>query len=312
MRKNYPRRATTALEYDSNGQTASPTLAYQYRPPTWRKGLYYLQRAVVQPVLRRAVVLALRTWIGNATSTRGRSSPALQELTEQGIVRINDILSDSQCAEIVQYLSDKPVYDRCASAGQASVAAQRKDMSFGIHLSEHVLDCPHIMELVASPEVVQLAGAYLGCTPTLSTLGVQWSFPTSTPGIAQEFHRDAEDWKYLRFLIYLSDVVEDCGPHVYVKGTHRDPLPLRMRRYRADEVAQQYGMDRVLKVYGKRGTGIAADTCGIHKGELPTAMPRLILTFTFSILPNPLSQYEPIRTRHRDDLKNHTTRLFLR
>jgi hypothetical protein len=66
-----------------------------------------------------------------------------------------------------------------------------------------------------------------------------------------------------------------------------------------------------VKVYGPRGTGIAADTSGVHKGELPTMNPRLVLNFTFSILANPFGDYEPQQTRHPYGMCNYTNRIFL-
>jgi hypothetical protein len=287
-------------------------VAYQYRPPKFRSAMYYCHRVVVNPSLRAFVVRALGWWIGKRADSNKVPHTLLISLEEKGIVQLGQVFTSAECAEIVAYLSNKPVYDRNVSVERAFSDAQPDDMGFGIYLPKDVLDCPHIMELVNSPSIVQLASDYLGCNPTLSCLGVQWSFATQSPRIAQTFHRDGEDWKYLRFLIYLTDVDEGCGPHVYVRGSHRGKLPLRLKFYSTEEISQQYGSDSFVKVFGNRGTGIAADTSGIHKGELPTAKPRLLLTFTFAILPNQLSEYIPLRTRHWPRLNNYTNRLFLR
>jgi hypothetical protein len=236
----------------------------------------------------------------------------LDSVREHGIVQLGQVLSEKQCAEVVVYLSDKPVHDSNISVERAFCDAQPPEMAYGIHQLEDVLDCPHLMEFVSSPSIIQLASAYLGCKPTLSCLGVQWSFPTNSPALAQTFHRDSEDWKYLRFFVYLTDVDEGCGPHVYVKGSHRDKLPLRLTFYAPEDLSQKYGSDNFVKVFGKRGAGIAADTSGIHKGELPTRKPRLVLNFTFSILPIPMSEYTPLPSRHSPALANYTNRLFLR
>jgi hypothetical protein len=285
---------------------------YQYRPSQFSTAVFYFQRLVVNPFLRALVVRGLGLWIGKRSAIYADLDPLLVSLESDGIVRLGEVLNETQCAEIHEYLADKPVYDRKFSVERAFSDAQPDDMSFGTHLLKNVLDCPHIMELVSSPKIIQLAAEYLGCNPTLSCLGVQWSFPTNAPGIAQKFHRDAEDWKYLRFIIYLTDVDEGCGPHVYVEGSHRDTLPFRMKFYPSEEVSQRYGNNRIFKVLGKRGTGIAADTSGIHKGELPTSKPRLVLNFTYAILPSPLTEYNPIFSRHSPQLTNHTNRLFLR
>jgi hypothetical protein len=38
--------------------------------------------------------------------------------------------------------------------------------------------------------------------------------------VLQAFHRDSEDWRYLKILVYLSDVDDGAGPHVYLHGSH--------------------------------------------------------------------------------------------
>jgi hypothetical protein len=286
--------------------------SYENKPSRFRVAIYYCQRMAVNAFFRALVVRVLGAWIGKRSDTSVDVAASLLPLKEDGIVQLGQLLTETQCAEIVAYLSDKPVHDKTTSVDRAFSELQPDDMGFGIHFPTNVLDCPHIMEIVSSPKIVQLAADYLGCNPTLSCLGVQWSFPTTTPGVAQTFHRDSEDWKYLRFLIYLTDVDDGCGPHVYVKGSHRDNLPLRLKVYPPEEISQQYGSENFIKILGKRGTAIAADTSGIHKGELPTVKPRLVLNFLYAILPNVLCKYEPLETRHSPGLANYTNRLYLR
>lgn len=285
---------------------------YEKRPSMFGKFHYYCQRLIVNPMLRSLVVGTLRRIIGKRADLGGGDSEFLDTLRDQGIVELGQVFNDAQCDEILDYLSDKPVYHHQVRLERSFCSTQPGDMGFGIHYSKHVLDCPHVMELVNSARIVKLAQEYLGCNPTLTCLGVQWSYPTTAPAVAQTFHRDAEGWKFLRFFVYLTDVEEGCGPHVYVRGSHKGKLPLRLKFYPETELAREYGPDSVVKMFGKRGAGIAADTCGIHKGELPTARARLVLNFTFAILPHPTLPYTPLRTRHPRHFINHTNRLFLR
>jgi hypothetical protein len=70
------------------------------------------------------------------------------------------------------------------------------------------------------------------CKPTISALGLRWSFPVPGQSSAlQMFHRDSEDWRYLKVLVYLTDVDEDAGPHVYLHGSHLTQAPMRLRFY---------------------------------------------------------------------------------
>ena len=291
----------------------SETLAPdQSRPALWGTITYYCQRIVVNRLLRALVVYVIGKWVGKLQGQGSLLHEQMPTLIEDGIIRLEEALSDAQCAEIISYLSDKPLYGQGRYVGHPMPDKRPDDLTLGIHSVEDVLDCPHVMELVSSPKIVQLAGDYLGCIPSLTCLGVQWSYPTTSPGIAQKFHRDSEGWKYLRFLVYLTDVGEGCGPHVYVRGSHKGSLPFRMKFYQPAEIEERYGSESLVKVMGKRGTGIAADTCGVHKGEAPTIRPRLVLTFTYAISRNALCEYKPLHTRHSPHLSNYINRLFLR
>lgn len=282
--------------------------------PTFLRTLhFYLRRLIVLRSVRGAVISVLQLFVGRAHANGAPRAAELATLRRDGILVQPGALSETQIADILEYLSDKPVHEL-----GAPVPVRRLDrggpagLTYGIYDEADVIDCPHVMEAVCSPEIMGLAASYLGCKPTLSMLGLQWSFPRARSGVAQNFHRDSEDWKYLRGFIYLTDVEEGGGPHVYVKGSHLDRLPLRLRFYTDEEIERDYGHEAIVKVLGKRGTFIAADTAGIHKGERPSEAPRLILTFTYSILPMAFERYRPHRSRHPSQMHNYTTRLYLR
>lgn len=114
-----------------------------------------------------------------------------------------------------------------------------------------------------------------------------WSFPW--PGgpsteIAQLFHEDRDHPAFLKFFLYLTDVDEGDGPHVYVRGSHDEHRrALRAdRRFSDDEVARHYPSGDLVTVCGPRGTLFAADTKGLHKGLPPVAGARLVFQLEFS------------------------------
>ena len=93
---------------------------------------------------------------------------------------------------------------------------------------------------------------------------------------AQMYHQD-KDWiKWYKALIYLTDVDEEAGPHVYVEGSHRDyedrflskynEKPKFSQRFSDAEMIDLFGADRIKTLTGKRGTVILEDTSGLHKG----------------------------------------------
>ena len=141
-----------------------------------------------------------------------------------------------------------------------------------------VLHCPHVLALANDPAVLRIATAYLGCKPTLSSVGLRWSFPgTGEAEDIQCFHRDPDDWRFLKLFVYLTDVDAGSGPHVFVAGSHRTAGRLRERLYTTEEIERRHGRESVRAIAGPCGTSFFADTYGIHRGAVPTTRPRLIL-----------------------------------
>lgn len=151
------------------------------------------------------------------------------------------------------------------------------------------------LELASNPQIVEIVSNYLGCRPTISSLGIRWSFsdPTSSKDI-QNFHRDLDDWRTLKYFIYLTDVTADTGPHSYVRGTHKVPCTLRGQLYSLAEVQSRFGKEAPSSVIGERGRAFIADMFGIHRGDLPKTGRRLILQIQYSILPIYAFEYSPL------------------
>lgn len=301
-----------ALSYRPKGTPMNLRHISELRPSIWTTAHYYFRRVAVQPSLRRVIVRCLQIKQGRTRTCHPAVLAEYAQLLSDGITVKPALLSEQHCDDIIAYLSDKAIHDRGSDEKVRLEDSASLNMSFGIYPAKDVIDCPHVMELVSSPWMVNLAASYLGCVPTLSCLGIQWSFPNEVVTTAQNFHRDSEDWKYLRCFVYLSDVGEGGGPHVYVKGSHKDPIPLMQRYYSEEEIVERYGKEQIQSVFGPKGTFIAADTSGIHKGELPVSAPRLVLSFTFSILRAPFETYRPVRSRHPRRLRTYTNRLFLK
>lgn len=273
---------------------------------------YYLRRLLIHRPSRNFVIACIKLIIGKSAPADADYSTQLAILNRDGILQLNDFLDAEQRREVISYLEDKLIHGMDHHEQRYQIAERPTNMSYGFYDLADVIDCPHILDLVSSAKVVDLATQYLGCAPTLSALGVHWAFPSDTQAMAQKFHRDSEDWKYLRFFIYLNDVDDGSGPHIFIKKSHRDKLEMRLRFYQPDEILKKYGNENVCKVVGPAGTGFAADTSGIHKGDQPRTKARLALTFTFSILRPPLAHYKPVSSRHHTDRICYTNRLFLR
>lgn len=148
-----------------------------------------------------------------------------------------------------------------------------------------------IRKIAHDPVLNEIALRYVGPSAKFLGSSMWWSYASRTnqadrSTYAQLFHYDLDDYKFIKFFFYLTDVDLDSGPHVYVKGTHQKK-PLRylypMRRFQDSEIEEAYPKESVLVVEGNAGDGFVEDTFGIHKGTPPISKDRLIIEFYYAI-----------------------------
>ncbi|HEX3349900.1 MAG TPA: hypothetical protein VHS58_17555 [Acetobacteraceae bacterium] len=221
------------------------------------------------------------------------------------------LCSDAELGEIVAYFRNAPVI--LSDGSLVSLDTVPTGTTIVPYRMSTVLACPGLLALVNHPTVLSVAAGYLGCMPTLSSLGVRWSLPgVESTSPVQRFHRDPDDWRFLKTFIYLTDVDDGSGPHVYVRGSHRRSGRIRARPYDRASIARDYGEDSIDEVLGSRGTAFMADTFGIHAGPVPKSRPRLLLQAQYSLLPVYAFEYSPIEWDAPDDLDPYVNRLLIR
>lgn len=282
--------------------------------------LYYSQRVVTWPVLRRLVVRALTGAVRWRQGT-GRElyagtaaeAEALQALQLSGYAPLGNLLDGAQCDEVRRWLSDKLLSDRDRTRTGFTLAQRPEAVRVADYHLRDVLACPHLLALANSAPLLGLAARYLGCKPTISALGLRWSFPVAgSDSDLQAFHRDSEDWRYLKVLVYLTDVDVGAGPHVYLHGSHLTRASMRLRFYTDHEIDSAHGADELLTAIGSCGFCFAVDTAGIHKGTAPSLTPRLMLQIQYSLLPSYAYLYAPEQYHGALPLDPYINRLILR
>lgn len=279
-------------------------IAYaQLRPGrgfSWRRATpYYLQRLAAPLGVRGAVsrglaaAVRMRHGAGPAGVAGACVAPALAALDAEGLAMMGNLLP----VEAIPAMRGFFRHQRLAGPGGRAVALE--DLPAGTAMAAYplhtVVACPGLMEAINAPDILRIAARYLGCAPTISSLGVRWSFPSAgRPDQTQLFHRDPDDWRFLKLFVYLTDVGPEDGPHAYVLGSHRTAAGLRARAHDRAAVEREFGAGRIRTVIGPAGTTFLADTHGIHMGMPPRAMPRLILQVQYSLLPVFAFRYEPV------------------
>ncbi|MFC0385510.1 phytanoyl-CoA dioxygenase family protein [Muricoccus vinaceus] len=292
---------------------------------SWRSAVpYYLQRLVTPRGLRGTVsrglaaAIRMRHGAGPGGPAGACVAAALAGLDAEGLATTEDLLP----ADAIRSMLDFFRRQRLIGPGGQPMALE--DLPPGTGMAAYplhtVVACPGLMEAINAPDVLRIAAGYLGCVPTISSLGVRWSFPSSgqavgslsaRPDQTQLLHRDPDDWRFLKLFVYLTDVGPEDGPHVYVLGSHKTAADLRARPFELGAAERAYGAGSIRTVTGRAGTTFLADTHGIHMGTPPRAMPRLILQVQYSLLPVFAFRYAPVAAALPAHLDAYTNRLMV-
>jgi hypothetical protein len=257
-------------------------------------------RLADQSVPKHGLLGAGWTTIGSVVST----------LHQQGIATLPGFVSEDKANRILQYLLSQ---DLLRADGRlvpmAQLPADTRTAAYPLRVLIENID---VLSLINAGPIMRLAADYLGCKPTLSGLGAWWSFPGNAPAVyTQHFHRDLDDWRFVKLFVYLTDVDHGSGPHAFVMQSHRTAAQLRARPYSRRTIDSRYGRDKVHTVLGPRGTAFMADTYGIHAGMVPKSGPRLVLQAQYSLLPVFAFEYEPVEAQDASDLDPYVTRLLI-
>jgi hypothetical protein len=263
---------------------------------TIRNLAVHAQRLIRQPLDRYLAQLRDRTSEFFATT----DPAALAEALERDGFSLGLSLSAAAVHELVEYARSNPCWaDREPahgfSPGRIEQARQKLGRRFLLAQYFNTRQrCPLIARLVEDPVLLEIAARYLGTVPRLVGVGLWWSYPEEANALArnlaaQMFHFDLDDFKFIKFFFYLTDVDSSAGPHLIVRGTHRDKSPIlrgeamKIRRYSDEEVETAFGKDRIVSIMGPAGTGFAEDTLCIHKGAPPAARARLLLQVQYAL-----------------------------
>ncbi|MBW3585460.1 MAG: phytanoyl-CoA dioxygenase family protein, partial [Cyanobacteria bacterium 0813] len=151
-----------------------------------------------------------------------------------------------------------------------------------------------LKKLEKDPGILAIAAKFLGVQPVHMGSEISWSFPVAGTHVqqreaAQVFHYDLDDYRFIKFFFYLTDVDISSGPHAYIRGTHKHKkwLHQHIGRRCADiddeKIVECYGAQNVVNVCGKAGFGFVENPLCFHKGTQPTEKPRLMLQIEYAI-----------------------------
>jgi hypothetical protein len=221
---------------------------------------------------------------------------AAAEINSRGYHVLKHRVPDEICARLLEFALTQPATLR-ASEGQAQGGgtavydpANPRAVRYE-YAQQSLIDNPDIQKLMADPVLIGMAQSYLGAEPIADVMGLWWhtAFSDKPDGEAAQFyHFDMDRIKWVKFFICLTDVASENGPHFFVEGSHRTggiPRDLLARGYARltdEEVSRHYATKDLIEFTAPRGTIIAEDTRGLHKGQHVHRGHRLMLQIQFS------------------------------
>jgi ectoine hydroxylase-related dioxygenase (phytanoyl-CoA dioxygenase family) len=218
------------------------------------------------------------------------------KLESDGYFVFDERLPEAFCDKIAERIADADYVVRGDDIVYDPSKLQKYDRNSPIATNytltrDDTTDIPEVQELLADPTLIKVAQNYLKSKSIFTGFSLGYSARVKDKpddNAAQTFHWDMERIKWLRFFIYLTDVDEDTGPHCFIKGSHRaGVLPKEVYskgyvRHDDDEVLKIFGSDSYLEFIAKKGTIIAEDSRGLHKGKALNKGERLLLAFELS------------------------------
>ncbi len=254
---------------------------------------HFIQERIRKPDHRRWVAKALRVTLPRYEPASEVGAAHAAALEEAGFVMIDNAFDPATLKRIRTELEGKLCSDGWnPELGSFPIKdAPASSNTLYIHDVETV---PETVALANSPAILEIVARYLGRKPLINDIAAWWSVPgPSQPREEQFYHRDNDAIRFVKLFIYLSDVGDNDGPHVFVRGSHRSSALLtRSKRHSDAEVAAQINPADVVRFTGPFGTTFLEDTYGLHKGELPTENARLVLQVRYSLVESTFARPE--------------------
>lgn len=200
--------------------------------------------------------------------------------------------------EILDFAHSTPCYGNLdPQLGFLYPDKEKYDKEFGPFFTAQYFNikqlCPAVQALATDSRLLEIAAHYFGAEPIYTGSRLWWNFvvsdevPYDSNKTISFFHYDLDDYASLRFFFYLTDVGEEGGAHVVVRGSHRNKslshIMSPVKRRSDEQVLAYYGADNVILLSGAAGFGFAEDTFCYHKATRPLSKDRLMLQIQFAV-----------------------------
>lgn len=226
-------------------------------------------------------------------------------LDAEGYAMFERRLPPELCDALLEFARTEPAVPM--GGGQPEVYQAERASALRYDFSEQaILSNPAACKVALDGTFAAIAGRYFRCRPIYDFSAMWWTTRFGARNLsqaAQEFHFDMDRLAFLKFFIYLTDVVPESGPHVFVAGSHRNKPRALRDPVRFDDalVEAHYPVGAIKHICAPRGSIFAVDTRGIHKGMPVVSGDRLAFQVEFTTsrfgqnYPSPLLDADVLR-----------------
>jgi hypothetical protein len=252
---------------------------------------YYFNKSIRNPSIRNAMYRLVKCFVPKVEAP-APPKDEIDRLQKDGIFIWEQLIDVTAASRIREYLLTKPVYDFLEDfnpSGQIPMnmnevdTTQQRKLKYFDH---DIVQSKDIIDIANDPHIISLVSAYLGCKPTIVNMAAWWTKAGETPSDKfhdDMFHRDVDDYKFIKLFIYLNDVDATNGAHCFVRGSQLSARCNARRTFTDDEIGHAFGKTDQWIMTGSAGCGFLEDTWGFHRSLPCQQGERLVLHFLYGL-----------------------------
>ena len=256
-----------------------------------KRYLYHYLQGLVTNVKIRSNLAKIEA---NLFKSEKRFSDKTDIIRENSYIENPLDISNETVEEIKNSLKDFNCHDQTDSSLEFDINSRPSDCHLAFYNSSDLFKSEPILGLAVNEVLIDIYNDLYGCDPIIDHIAAWWTFPSDQNHDTQYWHRDIDTLNLLKFLIYLTDVDLNSGPHYLIPGSHDMQIRTSKDKKHEDQEFEAIIKEYCPKVFtGPAGTNFLENTFAFHKGTNPKDKPRLLLEIIYSRVPTPFSNKKP-------------------
>ena len=253
-----------------------------------REREFFLQRLQMRPTTRAARAARVAAGLPSPTpSDSATTDRYVSSFREDGYVLLPEFLDEPAVTRLrLHFEARRPTDVHRPELGDFEpLTPPSVETNVAYYNEVDVLAAPGILDLANDPLIIDLVSQILGAKPLISYMAAWWTYPSAGASLrrGELFHRDVDDWAFVKVFTYLTDVDDQSGPHQFITGSQDCARLCEIRNFDDKVVFENFDERNVCSFTGSAGTTLVENTFGLHRGTKPFDRPRLIYQTLYSL-----------------------------